>query len=551
MSSGYMPRGSRPRYWCVSLLTHVELSNTPIPIKVLKLMLTVLTGLKRLHLDLPLGDFIDREDEEDQDEMVVEEESPDVIFPGENAFLKAIEKYASSKLEHLQLTFQTLFRMPVEALCSLFRNHPTLHTIKLVDVDIEKHMKKDKDKKKKKKKKNNEAKDKLRTYNADPPRGPATKSLLSLLSSGSSTSGPSLSPPPTEASSATSEDETELSRMPMNQTPEHFRLTLFSITSSHSSDTSLGYILERFSYLGALHLHSCDSITDEILNGIAQHLLSLKSISLSSCKKFTPAGLDRFFSNTHQLLVHVHICDLTALHDETLEILAGRHAQSLRKLAVYFCSFVTDRGVKALLTACGELRVLGLQAYGMTTNIFEDSWACQRTLEQLDLQAVFKLFGEDTPSTANGEGSSNSNGNNNVDSSAETWGNLQVRTWRDTMARVEAFGVTRFRLMTLLNLRNLRLSASGIGKEVLGGFGQDQRIEVLHLYGLQSTQIDSLPWKEVKMRYPFLKQIYCATVSSMKKSIKDDLAGLNVELLASSSMPDLAFKNDFDDRLPQ
>ncbi|KAI7822013.1 hypothetical protein BC939DRAFT_195758 [Gamsiella multidivaricata] len=538
---------------CVNL-QQVKLAETAIPIRVLQPMLRALTRLRRLELDLPFEELVeDEKDEEDADPQ------PDAIINSsdDSALLRTIETCASKRLEHLELIFQRSVRMPVKALCSVLSSHSALHTVKLVDADIEDPKKKGGKSKRNKKKKNNRTRS-------------GTASWLSTSGSSSSVSSTSTSVSSTlttSASSSASEGEDESSSAPTPVTTmaiataeEPFSLIFLSITSSHTSNACLGYILGRCHHLTALHLHSCDTITDDALEGIARSLRSLTSISLSSCKQLTSTGLNNFFKSTHQLVAHVHLCDLAALHDETLEIVALRHAHSLRKLAIYFCAFVTDKGIKAVLTACHELRVLGLQAYGMTPTIFEEPWACRWTLEQLDLQGVFKMA-VDSPASGDGDSNwnttmggsnsgSNSNSNSNTSniSSNVSMGDFSAtRVWRDRQARIDAFEKTRLRLITLSNLKNLRLSAAGIGKEVLEGFGQHQRIEVLHLYGLQSTQVDTLPWTEIRTRYPFLRQVYCGVIGVLTKGIQDKLARLHVELLASSSIPDLAFENNFDD----
>ncbi|KAG0366093.1 hypothetical protein BGZ54_005825 [Gamsiella multidivaricata] len=456
----------------------VKLAETAIPIRVLQPMLRALTRLRRLELDLPFEELVeDEKDEEDADPQ------PDAIINSsdDSALLRTIETCASKRLEHLELIFQRSVRMPVKALCSVLSSHSALHTVKLVDADIEDPKKKGGKSKRNKKKKNNRTRS-------------GTASWLSTSGSSSSVS-----------STSTSVSST--------------------LTTSASSSASEG--------------------EDE---------------SSSAPTPLTSTGLNNFFKSTHQLVAHVHLCDLAALHDETLEIVALRHAHSLRKLAIYFCAFVTDKGIKAVLTACHELRVLGLQAYGMTPTIFEEPWACRWTLEQLDLQGVFKMA-VDSPASGDGDSNwnttmggsnsgSNSNSNSNTSniSSNVSMGDFSAtRVWRDRQARIDAFEKTRLRLITLSNLKNLRLSAAGIGKEVLEGFGQHQRIEVLHLYGLQSTQVDTLPWTEIRTRYPFLRQVYCGVIGVLTKGIQDKLARLHVELLASSSIPDLAFENNFDD----
>ncbi|KAF8929050.1 hypothetical protein BGZ58_009192 [Dissophora ornata] len=465
-------------------------------------MLTALVGLRILKLDLPLEDFTEEEDQTIHSTAGISKES---------ALIKAIETCASARLEHLELVFQTSIRIPVEALCSLLRTHPSLHTVKLMDADIVDSRPRVPSKKTKHKRKENIE----------------NRALSSLSVSGSSSIA--LSVP-----NSASEDEPE---SPI-QLADSFGLRFLSITSSHTSDIILRRILESCPNITALHFHSCDMITDSVLEDIVRLLPRLSSISLSSCKQFTSAGIDKFFLTHPQPLVHVHICALAGLHDGTLEILARHHGPALRKLAIYYCAFVSNKGIKALLMACSKLQVFGLQAYGMTPAIFEEPWACHQTLTQLDLQGVFKSAIENGAA-----GSGDGTGVDNVSMSDFS----ATRVWRDRQARIEAFGATRLRLMTLSSLRNLRLSAGGIGKEVLEGFGLHQRIEALHLYGLQSTDVDKLPWTAIREHYPFLKQVYCGVNGVMTKGIKDDLAQLNIELLTSSSIPDLAFENNFDD----
>ncbi|KAG0316890.1 hypothetical protein BGZ97_006204, partial [Linnemannia gamsii] len=150
---------------------------------------------------------------------------------------------------------------------------------------------------------------------------------------------------------------------------------------------------------------------------------------------------------------------------------------------------------------------------------------------QLDLQGVFKKVILDPSSTA-----------------ATTNNFSATAMWQDRQSRIDGFAITKARLRTLDRLKNLRLAAGGIGKEILGGFeAPSQRIEVLHLYGLQSTQVDTLPWTAIKTWYPSLRQVYCGVIGVFRKSIREELTRLNVELLASSSIPDLAFENNFDD----
>ncbi|KAF9205053.1 hypothetical protein BGZ49_004529 [Haplosporangium sp. Z 27] len=477
-------------------LQHIKLQETSIHIKIFQSVLASLVNLRRLELDIPMKEFVD---EEEQDELST----------NESALLKSIEVYSSASLEHLEFIFQTSVRLPVEALRSMLKSHPALHTIKLVDADIEdlKSRESRKYRKGKKSKQPKQSKSK-------------TSTLPATLGSGLST--------PTSPYPIFNSDNEVLT--PQRE-PESLGLVFLSMTSTHTSDTSLFCILEGCSRLRVLHLHSCDRISDTTLEAIALHLPSLSSISLSSCKNITSDGLEYLFKNTHTPLVHAHLCDMPALKDEALEILAQRHCHSLQKLAIYFCAFVTDDGIKTLLTTCKKLRVLGIQASGMTTNIFKQPWACHETLEQLDLQGVFKLFVADTQSQ-----------NDNADLSEFS----AMRAWRDRQARIKAFEATRLRIKTLSRLKKLRLAAGDIGRQILEGFGLQQKIEVLHLYGLQSSQVDLLPWSSIRAHYPYLKQIYCGVIGALKQSVKDELSRLHIELLTTSSIPDLAFENNFD-----
>ncbi|KAF9920635.1 hypothetical protein FBU30_009500 [Linnemannia zychae] len=547
-----MPELLRISNYC-SQLRVLQLTDCLLPTKVLSPLLQPLTQLSRLTLNIPIKDYWMDEDDENKEartEALIEHRKQDETIRGrifhrdelgENEILKTIELYASSTtLEYLELTFQSSVRISVKAICSLLRRQRSLRTLKLIDVDIEdiqprrskrKGAKRDYRVRRTLDGGNDQSNSYYHSNDANVALEVSSRSITSSgISSGSSSSvtSPSLSSPSPlisdnddDSSNRRIDSPTEWNRQ------ESFRLRFFSISSSHTSDSSLTYILERCPHLRILHLHSCDTITDQSLQTIVRHCPQLESISLSSCKRCTTSGLDQFFSDTVSLLRHVHLCDLAALHDETLEILAHRHGKSLLKLAVYFCGLVTDRGVKALLTTCSQLRVFGLHAYGLTPTIFEQPWASCKTLEQLDLQGVFRVQPNDPITAAS---------------------NFSATTrWQDQKARIDGFMLTKSRLLTLERLRNLRLAAGGIGKEVLGGFSALQQIEVLHLYGLQSTQFDSLPWGDIKKYYPFLRQIYCDVMGVVNKGLRHELIQMNIELLSSSSIPDLAFENNFDD----
>ncbi|KAG0214254.1 hypothetical protein BGX33_002276 [Mortierella sp. NVP41] len=530
----------------------LKLADCPLPTRVLSTLLKSLTQLSRLSLDIPLQDYSVDEEEDggaacEQGAVAAEgdEASRGRIYHkdelGENEIMKAIETSAHpDSLDYLELTFQSSVRISVNAVCSLLRHQHGMRTLKLVDADIEelqprrtKNKKKNKGDRRKKGNRGNHNSCNINnngetSSTAASASATETSAALSDTSS-STTSGLSLrstSPSNSDTDDSSSSSGDTGSPPPEREDVESFGLLFLSISSSHTSDSSLIRILERCPQLRALHLHSCDAITNQALKAVVQHCPQLESISLSSCKQLSTAGLDRFFREAVSPLVHVHLCDQAAVRDETLEILARQHGRSLLKLAVYFCALITEKGVKALLAACSQLRVFGLQAYGMTPAIFEQPWASRQTLEQLDLQGVFKAV---------------------TDPSVATTDFSVTAQWQDRQARIDGFALTKTRLMTLVRLKNLRLAAGGIGKEVLGGFGPSQRIEVLHLYGLQSTQVDSLPWSAIKTAYPYLRQVYCNVIGVMGKSLREELDRLNVELLASSSIPDLAFENNFDD----
>ncbi|KAG0372087.1 hypothetical protein BGX24_000756 [Mortierella sp. AD032] len=542
-----IPELLRISSYCI-LLRSLKLTDCPLPTKTLSTLLQSLTRLSRLSLDIPLHDYSEEGEGSDDDAAaaaaaaVAEHKEQDErtrgrIFHrdelGENEILKAVEFYCSSEtLEYLELTFQSSVRISVKAICSLLRRQRSLRTLKLVDADIEDPFPRGT----KKKDQSQDQDDRRKKGNWLSNRDQGNSSTSSGGSAVAGASASALSTAPSTASSTTTSsvsDTDDYSNGDTESPPEwqkieSYGLHFFSISSSHTPDSSLIHILERCPQLRTLYLHSCDSITDQSLQAIAQHTPQLESISLSSCKRITTPGLDQFFQESVAPLIHVHLCDLTSLHDETLEILASCHGHSLLKLAIYFCDFVTDRGVESLLAVCSQLRVFGLQAHRMTISIFEHPWACSKTLEQLDLQGIFKVIPAPLAVATTGAFSATAG-------------------WRDRQARIDGFAVTRARLVTLERLKSLRLAAGGIGKEVLSGFAPTQRIEVLHLYGLQSSLVDSLPWSDIKRCYPYLRQVYCGVTSVIGKSLKDELTRLNVELLASSSIPDLAFENNFDD----
>ncbi|KAF9437473.1 hypothetical protein BGZ76_000623 [Entomortierella beljakovae] len=466
-------------------------------------MLRSLVNLRVLELDLPTRLTFDKDEDESEQ-----------IDTMEGTLFRSIETCASQRLEVLKLIFQTSIRLPVLALCSMLDKHPGLRTIKLEDVDIE------------------DVSISQKVLGHKKQNGKMLRKKIQVVQIGSDSTGLTTPSRPSSPIAISPEDESPALLSPRNQLvgTNPFGLRFLSINSTHTSDSVFEYILERCSRIQAIHLHSCDMITDTTLENIVKYLPKPSSISLSSCKKLTPEGLNSFFQNISTSLVHVHICDMMSLKNEGIRILSQRHSQSLRKLAIYFSPYVTDVGIKDLLATCKELRVLGIHASGATTSIFDQPWACHGTLEQLDLQGAFKSSAPEAhPDDINVRRYS------------------VTMAWRDRQAKIDAFQVTKSRLKTLSRLKNLRLSAGEIGKEVLEGFGPEQKIEVLHLYGLSSSQADSLPWKSIRTNYPYLKQLYCGVIGVLKKDIKDELFRLNIELLSTSSIPDLAFENSFDD----
>ncbi|KAG0254546.1 hypothetical protein BG011_005668 [Mortierella polycephala] len=482
----------------------VKLEGTHLSDKVLAFVLNSLPGLKKLMLDLPMEDSLICP--EDDMESVMGMDKVYGIDDGPHGILKTIDVWAPPTLEYVALTLQVAMKIPDYQLRSLLRNRPGLRTLKFVEVDIV-----GLNARKIKKKGKGRGKDRGQRS-----LSPSSVSSTTTATTTGSSSGSSRSSTPNL--STTSMERTLGSAT--GTTANRFGLHFLSIASTHTS--ALVRILDNCPFLTTLHLHYCDSIKDTALETISLHTPSLTSISLSSCKQLTSIGLESFFNHPDFSFVHVHFCNIPGLRDQVLDKMVMRHGHTLRKLAVYYCAFVTENGIKSILTQGRELRVLGLQSYSMTYTIFENSWACQHTLEQLDLQGTIKrqISAYSPNSTSDKD--------------------------LDLQARVAAFVILRNRVMALSGLKNLRLSANGIGKEILEGFGPQQPIRILHLYGMQSAEIQSLPWSTIRMRYPYLEQLHCGTAEQLE-SIGRKLAGVNVELLSGFSIPDLASVDSFDD----
>ncbi|KAF9982609.1 hypothetical protein BGZ75_005925 [Mortierella antarctica] len=244
------------------------------------------------------------------------------------------------------------------------------------------------------------------------------------------------------------------------------------------------------------------------------------SLALTHCRQLTTAGLGSFLKTKSRTrrLEHVHFQDLPALNDEVLGILATHHGQSLRKLAIYYSYQVTDRGLQEVLSAATGLRILSIQSYRMTLAVFSNPWACYPTLEYLELYGHFNR-----PKEFHGTTSLNS---------------LPPAPKPDPFANLKS------RIMTLSHLKELRLSATGIGKDLLTGFGHDLRIESLGLYDMGTSETFSLEWATVKTGFPHLKKLFCA-FGRQQRHFCQLLAPLQVEVYPCYTIPKLA--SDFDD----
>ncbi|CAO3570774.1 unnamed protein product [Mortierella alpina] len=424
--------------------------------------------------------------------------------------LNTIERWASPHLEYLVLRPHPSIGVLEKDMRSLLRTRTSLRTVKLYDVDVKEDVVR-----RQKRRSGKERRPRRKGHHNKERDADAAQQTMEGLFLGSRKTAVSSSSPSPSIGTSLSEAES-VSSLEQQFVKDDFRLEFLYIDSS--TITTLAHLLQGCTHLRVLHLHRCDYLKDAALEAIAQHAPSMMSIALTNCRQLTAAGLGQFLKTKAgtRRLEHVHFQDIPALDDDTLRILATYHGQSLRKLTIFYSFQVSDRGLQALLSVATGLKILSLQSHQMTLAVFSKPWACCSTLEFLELYGHFSRPQRCEDVSAN------------------------------PLRKPDPFTTLKSRIMTLSRLKELRLSATDIGKDLLEGFGETLRIERLGLYDMEKSETFSLEWATLPMRFPHLKKLLCV-FWCQQGHFRNLLAPFNIEVCRAYKIPKLASDNDFDE----
>jgi len=439
--------------------------------------------------------------------------------------LQTIAESAWPGLERIELTFQCSVKMNLDLLFNVLKSCSSLKTLKLTDADIIDA-------------------GKMTTKSHRHRKNKELCSLNNAGSNGAEYTG-------INAQRKHSAQEGEKGSTGQGDGPEWadlvgpFGLRCLCISSSYISDSILESILECCPRLENLQLYSCVKVTDKTLGALTRLNSRLRRLSLLTCKLITSEGLIELFEGIKDLR-QIHLYDLPLIRDDCLEVLVKHHGHSLERVNIYFAALLTERGIKSILTECGNLRVLGFHAYGSSLKLFEIPWASSRTLEQLDLQNSFK---QDVASSALRTEAMGGSGSGGTIASAEEIEDDHPGCKQGRPTGFMAMAIGRL-LSSLPRLWDLSLQAKGLERQLIEGFGTSQRIRLLHFYGLQSASggsyfAEPIPWRNLRKGYPHLRRFGCGAFGTYRATIKEELAKVDIEFQPSSAISNMVFESDF------
>ncbi|KAF9954383.1 hypothetical protein BGZ70_010586 [Mortierella alpina] len=262
----------------------------------------------------------------------------------------------------------------------------------------------------------------------------------------------------------------------------------------------------------------CTSLSeaDSVTSLEQQHvddIVRLEFLALDSSTITTLANLLQGCS--HLRVLHLHRCDY--LKDAALEAIA-QHAPSIMSIALTKSRRLTAAGLGQFLKTKTSTRLEHIHFQDLPA-LDDDNL---RILATHHGQKYLELYGHFSRPVRYDGASLN------------------------PLPAPDPFVNLRTRIMTLSRLRELRLSATDMGKNLLEGFGDDLRIERLGLYDMLQSETFSLEWATLPMRFPHLKKLFCVFWCK-QEHFRALLAPINVEVSRSNRLPKLASDNDFDE----
>ncbi|KAG0040340.1 hypothetical protein BGZ82_003645 [Podila clonocystis] len=173
----------------------------------------------------------------------------------------------------------------------------------------------------------------------------------------------------------------------LGRSPESLQLTHLYLVSTFISHSALTVLLQKSPRLATLVLLH-NAIKNTTVQTIAENCTALAHLGLRQAKSVSTAGFESLFKKI-QWLKCLDI-SFTLVQDPVAAALA-RHCPKLQVLNMSYCTRLTHVGLWELLSGLSDLQDLCMS--GCTKLKIEgvsgkEAWACQRSLEVLDISYI-------------------------------------------------------------------------------------------------------------------------------------------------------------------
>lgn len=408
--------------------------------------------------------------------------------------------------------------------------------------------------------------------------------------------------------------------------PEQIVLESLTMNSCVVPDRECEWILKRAPELLELHIHDSRYVSSRIVRSILRFSPRLETLSLSSVPNIGRQSLGQLFERMDELsetllttspgpsnstsstiaeatasaaiqdrypglrLKNIRLAYLRGLDNSVMTTLATHQGSTLQKLSVQWCPDITDAGIAPIFKHCGQLKELNLSLSKLTPDIFKDSegdlannigiteWACQRTLERLEIGGQMflhrlqlsniylqpQLYHHLSPNPHRHTRTASQSSMRNMGRSPSYNRSISsLSSFRDigiinnsssgqpnvlqepySLAHHEGypmyhlhqryeeigdpFGSLKTRLASLPRLYHLGVSTKGVEHLIRKGFGSHTRIQSLALLSQQGRKWTLEEVRDLLEHMPRLRKLYCE---------KETILSSKVELMKGPKSP--------------